>query len=259
MNTDNPTGTTLGSSLEPVNSQQSRIITKVLSPALQLWLRSQVQQVSNLEVKISGSDRQMLTGHIERVSISATCVVYQGLHLSQLQLVGENIRINLGQVLRGQPLRLLEPVPMFGQLLLQESDLNASLRAPMLATALTEFLVTLLKSSSDSGLSALVRSEQQLRWQNPQIKIKSEQLTLSATLVPTTGNSTSLTIHTGLQLASSHELQLNHTQIETQQGLVLNTRDNLKLDLGLEVAIDELKLTPGQLICRGRINIIPAE
>lgn len=210
-------------------------------------------------MKISARDRQILSGHIERVSVCATQAVYQGLHLSQIQLVGENIRINLGQVLRGQPLRLLEPVPVFGELLLQESDLNASLRAPMLATALTEFLVTLLKSESDSDLSALVMTDQQLSWQNPQIKIKSEQLTLSATLVPNTGSSTSLIIRTGLQLASSHELQLNHSQIETQHGFLLKNRDNFKLDLGSEVALDELKLAPGQLICRGRINVIPAE
>jgi len=71
-----------------------------------------------------GSDRQILHGTIPRVSILARHAVYQGLHLTQIQLVGEGIRTNLGQVL-GQPLRLLEPVPV-AELLLHESALNAS-------------------------------------------------------------------------------------------------------------------------------------
>jgi len=82
--------------------------------------------VSNLEVKISGNDRQILHGTIPRVSILAHHAVYQGLR--KIQLVGEGIRTNLGQVLRVS-LRLLEPVPVFGELL-QESALNASLQSP---------------------------------------------------------------------------------------------------------------------------------
>ena len=139
MNTDNQAGTTAKTTLEPVSSKQ-RIISKILSPAVWLWLRSQVEQVSNLEVKISGSDRQILTGYIPRVFMCARHVVYQGLHLSQVQLVGENILTNLGQVLRGKPLQLLEPVPVSGELLLKESDLNASLQSPLLANALNDLL-----------------------------------------------------------------------------------------------------------------------
>jgi hypothetical protein len=60
------------------------------------------------------------------VSISARHAVYQGLHLTQIQLITEGIRVNLAAILRGQPLRLLEPVPVFVELLLQELDLNTS-------------------------------------------------------------------------------------------------------------------------------------
>lgn len=233
-------------SSKPVNSKHSQIISKVLSPAVRLWLRSQVQQVSNLEVKILGSDPQILQGTIPEVSISARHAVYQGLHLSQIQLVGLGIRINLGQVLRGQPLRLLESVPVFCELLLQESDLNASLQAPMLATALTELLGTLLPAScSVNG---------QINWQK--IAIDSGQLTLVATLADEL-DPTPMVIRTGLQLASCHELQLEQPQIQTQVGLTWGNLDSFKLDLGSEVAIEELNLSAGQLVCRGRINVIP--
>ena len=216
----------------------------MLSPAVRLWLRSQVDFVSNLEVKISGSDRQILTGYLPRVSVSAIHAVYQGLHLSQVQLVGENIRTNLGQVLRGQPLRLLEPVPVFGELLLQESDLNASLQSPLLANALTDLLRILLPAYSTHGH----------RWH--QITINNGQLIINATLAADTSNPLLVTIRTGLQLANCHELVLQ-PQIQTQTGTLLVNLDSFKLDLGAEVAIEELTLNSGQMRCRGCINVIP--
>lgn len=209
----------------------------------------QVQQASNLEVKICGSDRQILTGYIPHVSISARYAVYQGLHLSQIQLVGEGIRTNLGQVLRGQPMRLLEPVPVHGKLLLQESNLNASLQSPLLANALSELLLALFPSSY------LVKG--QVNWHK--IGIDSDQLIMSATLAVDTGNPMPVVIRTRLKLASCHELQLDQPQIHTQAGDLLLNIDNFKLDLGPEVALAELTLSSGQLMCRGRINVIPAD
>lgn len=220
----------------------------MLSPAVKLWLRSQIQQVSNLEVKISGSDRQILQGTIPRVSISARHAVYQGLHLTQIQLVGEGIRTNLGQVLRGQPLRLLEPVPVEAELLLQSSDLNASLQSPLLANALTELLLTLLP--------ARYPLDGQVSWDK--IGIDSDQLIVSATLAANTSNPTPMVIRTGLKLASCHELQMEQPQIQTHVGFPLVNLDSFKLDLGAEVAIEELTLSSGKLTCCGRINVIPA-
>jgi hypothetical protein len=81
--------------------KKSTIISTVLSPALRLWLRSQVEQLEALQFNIIGGDRQILTGHIPGVSIAASGVVYQGLHLSKIQLEGTDIRVNLGQVIKG--------------------------------------------------------------------------------------------------------------------------------------------------------------
>jgi len=228
-----------------VSSKQSRLISKVLSPALGLWLRSQVQQVSDLLVKISGSDRQILGGYIPNVSILARHAVYQGLHLTQIHLVGNNIRVNLSAVLRGQSLRLLEPVPVFSELLLQEVDLNASLQSPLLANALTELLSTLLpvNCSVDSPVS----------WHK--IRIEPGQLILDATLATVTDNPQPLVICTGLQLVSSHELQLEHPQI--QIGGDWRNLESFTLDLGLEVDLQVLTLNPGQIVCHGRINVVP--
>lgn len=242
-------------------SKQSRIISTVLSPAVRLWLRSQVEHVEDLHVKIEGGDRQILSGQVQKVSLSARKAVYQGLHLSQVQLAGEKIRINLGQVLRGQPLRLLEAFPIAGDVLLQEADLNASLQAPLLADALTEFLVTLLQSGSTDLLQS--PAPESLNLQNPQIVIGEGYLTLSATLVSLSGNTTPIVIRTGLQLASSHELQLDHPEwlptMKAKRGLPLADLDGFKLDLGPEVNIRELTLKLGQIMCCGQIMVIPAD
>lgn len=231
----------------------------MLSPAVRLWLRSQVQQVSSLEVKISGSDRQILTGYIPRVALKACEAVYQGLHLSQIQLVGESISINLGQVLRGKPLRLLEPLPVTGELLLQEIDLNASLQAAILVDGLTEFLITLLQTGFLPDLSNSWITERQFSWQNPQVKIKAGQVVISATLIPTNGDPMPIVICTGFQLVNGHELQLDKPEIQMPLGSPLKVLNECRLDLGPEVAIEELTLIPGQLICRGRINVMPDE
>lgn len=231
----------------------------MLTPAVRLWLRSQVQSISTLEIEIGGSDRQILTGYIPRVSLKACKAVYQGLHLSQVQLVGESISINLGQILRGKPLRLLEPLPVSGELLLQEVDLNASLGAAILVDGLTEFLVTLLQTGFLPDSSTIWIVNRQFSWQNPQIQIDSEQVAISAILTPICGEPTPILIRTGFRLASSHELQLDNPEIQIPLGSPLTSLNRCQIDLGPEVAIEELTLIPGQLICRGRINVMPDE
>jgi len=243
-------------------AKQSQLISKVLSPAVRLWLRSQVERVEALQVKIEGGDRRILTGQIQRVGITAHKAIYQGLHLSHLQLVGENIRINLGQVLRGKPLNLLEPIPVTGSLVLEEADLNASLSAPLLANALAEFLATLLKSEIQAVLDAPLPGHQAINLQNSQIIIAAGQLTLSASLVAVSGAVTPIVIRTGLQLKNGHTLQLDRpqwlTHLQAKRGLPLGDLDGFEVDLGSEVDLQELSLENSTLICRGRIMVTPA-
>jgi hypothetical protein len=233
---------------ESVTSKQSRLITKVLSPALRLWLRSQVSQVSQLEVNIFGGDRQILSGYIPKVAIFALNAVYQGLCITQIQLVAENIRINVGGILKGKSLQLLQPVPVFGELVLQESDLNASLPSALLSNALTD-LLRLLLSQDCPNL-------EQINWDK--ITIESDQLILAATLTPEL-NPRRVEIRTYLKLASCHELLLEDIQIRAQDGSLLGNKNSFCQDLGPEVDIQELTLSPRLLVCRGRVNVIPAE
>ena len=47
------------------------LIRKGLAPAVGLWLRSQVEHIKDLEVEIEAGDRQILSGCIPQVRISA--------------------------------------------------------------------------------------------------------------------------------------------------------------------------------------------
>ncbi|NJL84130.1 MAG: DUF2993 domain-containing protein [Chloroflexaceae bacterium] len=87
--------------------------------------------VETLEVAIGGRNRQILGGYIPEVTLTSRGAVYQGLHFASVSLQGENIRINLAEVLRGEPLRLLEGVRVAVEAALGERDLVASLESPL--------------------------------------------------------------------------------------------------------------------------------
>jgi LmeA-like phospholipid-binding len=229
-----------------LKTKTSRIISTVLSPALRLWLRSQVERIAALEFKITGSDRQILTGNIPAITIAASHAVYRGLHLGEIQLEATQIQVNLSQVIKGKSLHLLAPVPVTGQLVLSETDLQASLESPLLATALSEFLVSLLTLPRPDPTNESLN----FSWQK--IAIEQDLLTLTGTL-----QAKPLVIKAGLQLASPHELLLNPFQIQMSSDLESQNLDNYQVDLGSEVALQEISLTPGQLLCRGGLKVLP--
>ena len=226
--TDNPT------------KKPSRLIGNILSPAIELWLRSQVQQVSNLKVQIEGKSRQILTGNIPGVSIVASDAVYQGLHVAEIELYATGILINLGQVIKGQPLKLLEKVPVTGKLQLQQADINASLNTPLLSNALTELLLKLAPQAADK----------QVQWDK--VIVNDGQIRLCATM----GDRQQIIIQAGLKLSTSQELEIIQPTIEIP-GVSLTNLDSFKVDLGAEVELEELTLHQGKIICRGKINVLP--
>lgn len=236
----------------PENNSQAngankiRIITNVLTTALKLWLRAQVSHVSQLEVDIKASDRQLLSGRIPWVSISASNAVYQGLHITRIQLVAEKIQINIGAVLKGQPLRLLAPVPVVGELLVDQKDLNSSLSSELLSTALNEVLVKLLPEHC--------LQSKPISWQK--IILENHRIILGAILARPSEN-TPLEISLGLDLLSNRELRLLQIQVLENGSSLVEGNDNYDIDLGSDVDIQELSVIPAQLVCRGKVNVNP--
>jgi hypothetical protein len=227
------------------------IVSKILSSAVRLWLRSQVSSVEELEFEIEGGDRQILTGDISRVTIAARGAVYQGLHLSQVDLTGERIRINLGQVLKGKPLKLLDVVPIRGSLSLLEADLNASLKAPLLTNAIADLLLNWWRSSA---LSPFLKEPMTL--QQCQAAIEPNCVTLSLDW-QSAAAPISMTLYTGLCLVSGSRLRLEQSKVlvaGTTQAVQL---EDYEFDLGRDVDLQRLDLEAGRILGQGRINVLP--
>jgi hypothetical protein len=228
-----------------------RLVSKVLSSAVRLWLRSQVSSVAELEFEIEGGDRQILTGYIPRVAIVARGAVYQGLHLSRVELTGETIRINLGQVLKGKPLKLLDVVPIRGSLALLEADLNASLKAPLLANAIADLLLTWWRSSA---LSPFLKEPMAL--QRCQAAIESNRVTLSLDWQSATAP-ISMTLCTGLCLVSGSRLRLEQPKVLMAGASEAMRLEDYEFDLGTDVELQRLDLESGKIVGQGRINVLP--
>lgn len=250
----------------PVTVPIQSLTGKVLSAAVQLWLRSQVDAVETLHCQIEGDDRQVLSGYIPQVFISAQNAVYQGLHLTQVELTGRNIRVNLRQVLRGKSLRLAEVVPVEGEVVISQADLNTSLTAPLFADAVTEFLSSLVRSlpsSYDSEAEGLEADHSTPQLHRPQVRLADQQLTLIAELDSSSGNPTAIAIRTGLKLVDGQTLKLDRPcwlpHPYASRGLPLTDLQEFQIDLGTDIHLQSLSLEDGQLRGQGRINITPLE
>ena len=225
-------------------ARQSHIITRLLTPAVHVWLRSQVESIQTLEIDIRGGDRQILSGYLPQVAVGAEGAVYQGLYLSQLQLQAQNIRVNLGQVVRGKPLRLLEVIPVEVAVCLLEADLNASLQTPLLANGIADVLSPLLQSADAVTPLAI---------EHLQVSLERDRLVLTVTLA---GQATPVMITTGLSMVNGHILRLTDSQWRSPVDPIPAWM-NFDIDLGQDVHIDDLRIEPGQLLCQGRLNVIP--
>ncbi|MEA5472189.1 DUF2993 domain-containing protein [Spirulina sp. 06S082] len=221
---------------------------KIISLAFRLWLRSQTDRLEHLEVKISGKNRQILTGHIPKVALAIEGAIYRGLHFTQGCIIGENIRINLGQVIKGKPLQILEPITARGEVLLAERDLQTSLNSPLLSTALKDFLFNLVPAQGNNNLE-----DWQIDWHN--IEIQPQEIFLTGVLTTPDENATPLRLQAGLALLSPSQLRLFPLAIESS--LLKQIPEEFYLDLGGEVQLEALNLSAGQIFIKGGIVINP--
>ena len=178
------------------------MISKLLSAAVKLYLRSQVNQVEDLQVKIVGKNKQILTGNIPQVFLSCDRAVYQGLYLSQIELKGANIAVNLPEVVKKKPLRLLEPLLVEIQLELDAADLQASLDSELLQSGLKDLWHMIL--AAQQGRSSSPISDFAISWQ--QIAIADGILNLTGTYQNSAPAAQELCVSTKLSLTNEHTL-----------------------------------------------------
>ena len=222
------------------------MIGSLLAPACKAWLRSQVSQVESLEVDITGKSRQILSGTIPRVSVVATGAVYEGLSLGSIDLLAQNIQIDLQSVIKGQSLRLLAPINVLAEAKFTAVDLQASLAAPLLAQAISDLFAQIL---------AVDRPNWTVDWH--QIQIDSSTLILQGDLTLEAQTPAAIEISLGIKLIDSHQLELHPIEISCSIDLPGRDITQYQIDLGSDVNITQLTLTPGELICRGQIQVNP--
>jgi LmeA-like phospholipid-binding len=222
-------------------------VGSVLAPACRVWLRSQVSHVDDLQVTIAGGSRQILGGRIPRVAVGAVGAIYQGLTLGSIDLIAEDIRINLPQVIKGQPLCLLAPIAVLADVKFSERDLQTSLAAPLLSQAITDLLGQIL--ATDLSLP-----NWQIDWQQlqiiPQTLILQGNLTLNDRTAP-------IEISMGIAICDGHLLDLDPLKISCSIDLPGRDITSHQIDLGADVQIDKLDLQTGELLCQGRIQVNP--
>lgn len=235
-------------------NQPSKLISKVLSPALRLWLRSQVEQAEELDFQIEGQDGQLLRGHVPQIFLSSKQAIYQGLQLGKVLLKGENIRVNIGQIIKGKPLQLLEPIRVSGEIHLTEIDLQASLTSEILANAFTDLLMALLELNDVENPTQFL-APYKISWNA--IALHPNSFILKGNLAEANKNTISLQIQAELTLLNPQTLQLQSIKITGLPQFSDNKNNNFPVDLGTDVEIESLKLSRGELSCLGRLLIRP--
>lgn len=236
------------------SARQSRWMQRVLTPALRWWLLSQVEGAAELDITLGAGDRQLLSGYLPLVEVKAKQVIYQGLHLSHLELQGQNIRVNLGQVVRGKPLQLLETIDVQARLSLNATDLQASLGSDLMRSALTDLLRIL--ADQDQGTAAMglhAYDVQGADVQEAELSLGHGEISGRFGLQAAGDGPRSLSFRSGLTLETAHTLCF---QDFTWLGMDVLPR-TISIDLGSGVALETLSIQPQGLECQGAIAIDP--
>jgi hypothetical protein len=108
-------------------AQRSGPVLQLIASGLQFWIRQQCQSVDSLEIQLHGSALGLLRGRLEGVSLVARRAVFSALELELVELRSEAIQVQVGGLLRGQPLKLDHPFQVQGFVALSGPGLSRSL------------------------------------------------------------------------------------------------------------------------------------
>ncbi len=240
------------------------LISKVLTPAIRLWLKGQTDHLENLNLNIQAGDRAVLSGCIPQVDLTAEAAIYQGIHLSALSLRATDIRTNLPQVLRGKAFQLLSPFPLDLDLQLTEADLNASLNAPLIQPAIAEFLQTFLQSTASPDPNAPGSPDAPLHIQNLACRLQDQTIVLWGELSnpqAPEAEPTAIALKAELRLATPHCIQLQHPtwlpHPTAKRGLPIAELEGYQFDLGPDTDFTQMAITPDAITAIGRLTVLP--
>jgi hypothetical protein len=144
-------------------------------------------------------------------------------------------------------------------------DFNASLQAPLLVNAVTEFLLSfLLGGTGERPLTALpeiATSRHVANIHTVEVQLGAGELTFTAILALAQHQTYPLTIRTGLRIEDGNLLILERfqCQISGSESAILpaDLPDRWVFHLGTDVFLEELRIQPEQIDCRGWIMVQP--
>ncbi|MGL5509234.1 MAG: LmeA family phospholipid-binding protein [Microcoleaceae cyanobacterium] len=235
----------------------SHIISKVLSPAIRVWLRSQLEEIKYLDFVIEGTDRQIWRGVIPTIHLDAKGAVYRGLHLSLAQLKTGEIKFSFGKVLKGKGWHLDHAIQVGGDIQVSISDLLVSVQSPLFRGAIADLLRKFLPGEIFNTLPspldindlhlAINDVDSSLTKAEPVLQLTGKIRNINQQLIP-------FSLQTKLTLVSPQELLLKGL---TWSMAEMNHVDDLKIFLGSDVYVNNLLVDANQLAIQGGFQVNP--
>ncbi|HEY9701800.1 MAG TPA: DUF2993 domain-containing protein [Allocoleopsis sp.] len=236
-----------------MTTKPNRFISKILSPAVRLFLRSQIEKAEKLEFTIDAGNRDIFAGIIPLVHLSAHKAVYQGLHLTDVNLTAKDISINLKEVIKGKPLKLLNPILLSGQVFLEQSDIKTSLSSSLLSNALIDLLEIIIPDISNNA--ELSVKDNKIIWE--QIDLTDGEFKLGGNYTDLSGNKSAIMLRASLELIASNQLKLTLLDLQLPPNFPGAKTNIFDLDLGTEVNIKEMNINSEQISAQVDLKVLP--
>ncbi|MEO0433095.1 MAG: DUF2993 domain-containing protein [Cyanobacteria bacterium J06656_5] len=244
----------------PSTPKDSRLISRVLPVAVKFWLQTQLDEIGDLTFDIQATDRQVLSGQIPGLALAAQQAIYQGVRLTDISAQASNIEINIGQVLRGKPLRLKQAFPIEGQVILDGDDLAASANALVLADGLLDFWQTLLAKDNVAAEIATHYGPDSLALQG-MAQYRSNLQTVGTDLALTLlrPDQSDICLQGSIDVDQGHILRLATAQWRLPSGQLVPSAAlrGFGWNLGEQTDLQSLVIENNQLICQCRIMVQP--
>ncbi|MDV3353638.1 DUF2993 domain-containing protein [Leptolyngbyaceae cyanobacterium CCMR0082] len=246
----------------PSAPKGSRLISRVLPVAVKFWLQTQLDEIGELAFEIQATDRQVLSGYIPGITLSAQQAIYQGVRITHVNVQASDIKINIGQVLRGKPLRLQQEFPIEGQVAFDMDALAASATESILADGLLDFWQTLVAKEDVATEIATHYGANIAALKDPQLsEYQSKLQTLDTDLMLhlVRNEQSEIGLRGSLDVDHGHILRLTTAQWRLPSGE--HVRSDALTDfcwnLGEQTDLQSLQVQDDQLMCQCRIMVQP--
>ncbi|MEM9806448.1 MAG: DUF2993 domain-containing protein [Cyanobacteria bacterium P01_D01_bin.56] len=240
----------------------SRLISRVLPVAVKFWLQTQMDDIGKLTFEIQATDRQVLSGKIPGVALSAQQSVYQGVQITDVAVQASDIHINIGQVLRGKALRLEQEFPIAGQVSLSKEDLETSSTDSSLAEGLLDVWKLLLaRQDVAAEITAHYGDQAQGLHDAPltQYQSKLQPIENGLMLYLMHQGQTKLQLKGDIYVEQGHILKLvnAHWCLPSGEQVSSTALADFYWDLGTQVQLETLTIQAAGLTCQCTIMVQP--